>query len=205
MCIKYDIIRESTFRGEKIHRQKLIHLSGYLVTSINRTLHDNADRRIKTRRNLKQLKGFLKHNKGPNRLAPLLFWPLESPKYFHVAVFFRPCPSAPHLLEPEEPSSQLLIKGPASPATNTSDTSNAAPHYQHRLISIRSHLAFPAPNQTRQDKVSGAAEKESEDARNISRHYFFKGLTSNASVIHFTTGVVLESDFELFPSTMAEQ
>lgn len=33
---------------------------------------------------------------------------------------------------------------------------------------------------------------------------FFQGLTSNASVIHFTTGLVLESDFELSPSTMAK-
>lgn len=34
--------------------------------------------------------------------------------------------------------------------------------------------------------------------------HFFKGLTSNTSVIHFTTGMVLESDFELFLSTMAK-
>lgn len=42
------------------------------------------------------------------------------------------------------------------------------------------------------------------EAVDISFHHFFKGLTSNASVIHFTTGVVLESDFELFVSTMTK-
>lgn len=55
-----------------------------------------------------------------------------SPKRVLSSCFFfssSACPSAPRLLEPEKPSSYLLIKGPASLATNTSDTSNVAPHY----------------------------------------------------------------------------
>jgi len=32
--------------------------------------------------------------------------------------------------------------------------------------------------------------------------FFLKGLTSNAGVIHLTTGVALEGDFELYMRTM---
>lgn len=40
-------------------------------------------------------------------------------------------------------------------------------------------------------------KKGRENSWDVSLHNFFKGVTSNTSVIHLTTGVVFESDFEL--------